>query len=144
MCGAALLHWIHEDEAAAAACLLVSLEVAPSIVYLRATFSHPNSFSCLRHGTSISSKSVRSMFALFSNLGSSVTNDHIFKDEYLFYRFTKSNSFRELSDVSEFSSVHDSVLSRERFEEIVAKFKKSVQVADRRYHLKTYKKCFIG
>jgi hypothetical protein len=51
-----------------------------------------------------------------------VCGDHAFKDEYLFFRFSKC----------------------EPTDRVVSDFLKRIVLRDRKYHLKTYKKCFVA
>ncbi|XP_065843297.1 DEP domain-containing mTOR-interacting protein-like [Oscarella lobularis] len=65
-----------------------------------------------------------------------VCDDHDFKDDFLFYRFRKDDgTYPEESDAIAFA----------RGQRLYSRLKKDKNmIKDRKYHLKTYKKCFVG
>lgn len=77
-----------------------------------------------------------------------VTNDHRFQDKYLFFRFSRALD-QQLTQEDE--DLGNSIANSESFaehtfslNEISAKLRRGIQVKDRTYHFKTYKKCFVG
>ena len=66
-----------------------------------------------------------------------------FVDDYYFYRFTDSSE-RRGQIRSGFKESDSSKLSLKSLEYIAKEFETHVFVDDRRYHLKTYRDCFIG
>jgi hypothetical protein len=74
---------------------------------------------------------------------SHVTNAHEFEDEYLFYRFSQ-NGDNDDANYSDTSSVQHSGMPEDELADVTLKFKQGVRIADRRYRLTVYKKCFVG
>jgi hypothetical protein len=72
-----------------------------------------------------------------------VTGDHLFKDDFLFYRFN-DESLRRWTGLSQISGLSDISSSSFSLEKIAEIFQKGVDVQDRRFHLRLYKNCFVG
>lgn len=68
------------------------------------------------------------------NLFQHVTDDHAFKDEFLFYRFIPEKD----------RVVVDPENAQLSIQEIAEKFHRGVKVKDRKFRMKTYKDVFIG
>ncbi|KAL3905641.1 MAG: hypothetical protein SGARI_004361, partial [Bacillariaceae sp.] len=77
-----------------------------------------------------------------------VTNDHNFKDGYLFFRFDSAvldGSFSETRFISnEGSSLSASDMDDQSLATVARKLQLGVKVKDRVYRLKTYPRCFVG
>jgi hypothetical protein len=86
-----------------------------------------------------------------------VVGEHcIMTDRDLFYRFTEDEKSLALQAVSTVESENKKlsvdmqdntvipVLSREKLLSLCAEMQKSIVVKDRRYHFKTYRKCWLG
>lgn len=73
-------------------------------------------------------------------LFSHVAGHHLFKDDYLFYRLTDSESLDLWwTTYQNGESVdHDALVEKARI------FRNLANIKDRKYHFKTYKKCFVG
>ena len=71
-----------------------------------------------------------------------VNGDHSFEDEYLFYRFREKNAIS--SGRGEHSTSTDTASVNLEMHEKARAFRQCVDIRDRRYRLRTYKKCFIG
>lgn len=90
------------------------------------------------------------------NVFDHVVGDHMFSNDYLFFRFSTAFYERNSMETDDVSSTGypislDGLLEAEGTEfyeqllyEVYAKFRSIVEVKDRRYHLKKYKQCFIG
>ena len=82
-----------------------------------------------------------------------VTQDHTFKDEYLFYRFSAEPEGDDDLTCSSFDGSHQSqsvglddvdMMGMEKMKEVLMYMKNNVKVKDRLFRLKMYKNCFIA
>jgi hypothetical protein len=73
-------------------------------------------------------------------LFSHVADNHLFKDEYLFYRLTDKESL----DLWWTNYQNGSAVDHDTLLETAQIFKQLANIKDRKYHFKTYKKCFVG
>ncbi|KAL3921620.1 MAG: hypothetical protein SGILL_002658 [Bacillariaceae sp.] len=77
-----------------------------------------------------------------------VTNDHKFKDEYLFFRFDSAISDGSYSETRETShdagSVSASDMDENNLATVARKLQLGIKVKDRLYRLKSYPRCFVG
>lgn len=83
------------------------------------------------------------------NLFSHVTGAHLFKDDFLFFKFSDQKKINRrkslMSDITSPSTLSDGVSeSQFSLDKIGDMLQKGVKTQDRRYHLRVYKDCFIG
>lgn len=109
-------------------------------------------WACTREGAVAVGRAVAKQFDLFEH----VTKEHVFQDDYYFYRFIPGDKRKGMYETSNdtFSSADTAILAasskvlrrnkKKTLEEIAIDFEQSIKVEDRRFHLKTYKQCFIA
>lgn len=93
-------------------------------------------------------RKVNERYDLFEH----VVGDHLLKDDYLFFRFRpkrnkQGTAFQPADELamSDHASRQEELKEKETSQMIYAiSVMRSVMVQDRRYRLKTYKKCFVG
>jgi Domain found in Dishevelled, Egl-10, and Pleckstrin (DEP) len=97
-----------------------------------------------RRGAVLVGQGLMEEFHLFEH----VARDHVFKDDYLFYRFVPLGERRSLDlmvgSLQESFQSLTSKAPRTSLQDIAEAMEQSVNVENRRFRLKTYKQCFIG
>ena len=78
------------------------------------------------------------------NLFSHATNDHEFRDEYLFYRYNTAGHGESFSSAADASEEISEIRPRSDLAEKADAFKLCVDIRDRTYRMQPYKHCFIG
>lgn len=76
------------------------------------------------------------------NLFKHVCNDHEFRDEFLFYRFSELDEMGIDSSLG--TTLSDAKPMKSEIAELADAFEMYVDIRDRWYHTKKYKSCFIG
>ena len=85
-----------------------------------------------------------------ANLFEHVCGDHAFRDGYYFFRFitinttNNNNKYNSTNNTNNDPNAESVVVRSPPSEDVVEAFKAGIDIKDRKYHLKTYKQCFVG